>query len=192
MSEIFKASHDLELNYHNFGAFVRGYYFTDFLSDDTRRTPLSDQAKDRVVRGGEVPRHVWPRQIRRSAPTHPVRSPLRPAGAKPRREHVHSEWHQRGPIPSTSSKLRAPGSELKEALLPVDMIKASIGVTKNVTIEPFWLLEFRHNELEPAGTYFSTNDFAARGGSKVFLGFGTFPDNGTLGSNPARPRPRGE
>ena len=61
------------------------------------------------------------------------------------------------------SKLRTPGAELKEALLPVNLVKASIGVTPTVTIEPFWLLEFRRNELEPAGTYFSTNDFASRG-----------------------------
>ena len=69
------------------------------------------------------------------------------------------------------SKLRTPGSELKEALLPVNMVKASIGVAKGITVEPFWLLEFRRNELEPAGTYFSTNDFATRGGSQVMLGF---------------------
>jgi hypothetical protein len=38
-------------------------------------------------------------------------------------------------------------------------VKASIGLTPEITVEPFWLLEFRRNELEPAGTYFSTNDF---------------------------------
>ena len=89
--------------------------------------------------------------------------------------------------PVDLSKLRGPGAELKEAFLPVDMIRASIGLTKNVTFEPFWLLEFRRNELEPAGTYFSTNDFATRGGSNVFLGFGTLPDSGTLGAIPRGP-----
>ncbi len=77
-----------------------------------------------------------------------------------------------------------PGAELKEAFLPVNMLKASIGLTKDLTIEPFWLLEFRRNELEPAGTYFSTNDFASRGGRNVFLGFGSLADNGTLGGIP--------
>jgi hypothetical protein len=56
------------------------------------------------------------------------------------------------------------------------MVKASIGLTENITIEPFWLLEFRRNELEPAGSYFSTNDFASRGGSTVWLGFGGISD----------------
>jgi hypothetical protein len=66
------------------------------------------------------------------------------------------------------------------------MVRASIGLTKNLTIEPFWLLEFRRNELEPAGTYFSTNDIATRGADRVWLGFGSIPDHGpsTLGSIP--------
>jgi hypothetical protein len=84
--------------------------------------------------------------------------------------------------PVDLSKLRVPGSELKEALLPVNMVNASIGITPNITIQPFWLLEFRRNELEPAGTFFSTNDFASRGGSNVWLGFGSISDIGsTLG-----------
>jgi hypothetical protein len=86
--------------------------------------------------------------------------------------------------PVDLSKLRVPGAELKEAFLPVNMLKASIGLTQNLTIEPFWLLEFRRNEIEPAGTYFSTNDFASRGGRNVFLGFGSLADNGTLGGIP--------
>ena len=53
VSEIFKGSHDLELKYGNFGALVRGYWFSDLQSDETKRTPLSTQARDRVVRGGE-------------------------------------------------------------------------------------------------------------------------------------------
>ena len=53
VSELFKGSHDLEVKYGNFGALVRGYWFTDLKSDDTLRTKLSDQAKDRVVRGAE-------------------------------------------------------------------------------------------------------------------------------------------
>jgi hypothetical protein len=63
------------------------------------------------------------------------------------------------------------------------MVNLSLGVSKNVTIQPFWLLEFRRNELEPAGTYFSTNDFATRGGSNVWLGFGSIADlNSPLGA----------
>jgi hypothetical protein len=182
VSEIFKGSHDLELKYHNFGLFARGYYFTDVKSDDTLRTTLTQQAKDRVVRdavtldlyvvakfdlGNDTPLDLrFGRQVLSLG-----ESTFIPNGI-----NVVN--------PVDLSKLRVPGAELKEAFLPVTMLKASIGLTKNVTFEPFWLLEFRRNELEPAGTYFSTNDFASRGGNKVFLGFGTLSDGGTLGAIP--------
>jgi hypothetical protein len=182
VSQVFKGSHDLELRYGNFGALVRGYWFTDTKADATRRTPLSDQAKDRVVRGGEL-LDLY------------ARAQFTPGADVPFELRVGRQVLSLGEstfIPNginvvnavDLSKLRVPGSELKEALLPVNMIKASIGLTPNVTIEPFWLLEFRRNELEPSGTFFSTNDFAARGGSNVLLGFGTLADSGTLGKIP--------
>jgi hypothetical protein len=181
-SELFKGSHDLELKYGNFGALVRGYWFTDLKSDDTLRTKLSDQAKDRVVRGAEFLDMYAKAKLSLGSGI--------PVDVRIGRQVLslgESTFIPNGVNIVNSadlSKLRTPGAELKEALLPVNMVKASIGVSKNVTIEPFWLLEFRRNELEPAGTYFSTNDFATRGGSNVFLGFGTLPDTGTLGAIP--------
>ncbi len=185
VSQIFKGSHDLELKYGDFGALVRGYWFTDPQAGETLRTPLSQAAKDRVVRGGELLDAY-------------VRGKFSLGADMPFDLRIGRQVLSLGEstfIPNginvvnavDLSKLRTPGSELKEALLPVNMVKASIGLTKNLTIEPFWLLEFRRNELEPAGTYFSTNDFATRGGSQVFLGFGTLPDNGTLGGIPRGP-----
>lgn len=177
VSELLKGTHDLELKYRNFGAFVRGYWFYDYKTDDTLRTPLSDQARDRVVRGGD-----WLDMYVRADFTLGEKTPL---GLRIGRQVLslgESTFIPNGINvinPADLSKLRAPGSELKEALLPVNMVKASIGLTPNVTIEPFWLLEFRRNELEPAGTYFSTNDFISRGGNTVWLGFGSIADRGS-------------
>ncbi len=179
-SQLFKGSHDLELKYGNFGALVRGYWFTDLKSDDTLRTPLSDQARDRVVRGAE-----FLDMYARAKFTLGNSTPVDVRFGRQVLSLGESTFIPNGinvVNPVDLSKLRTPGAELKEALLPVNMLKASIGVAENVTVEPFWLLEFRRNELEPSGTYFSTSDFAARGGSQVFLGFGTLADNGTLGA----------
>lgn len=178
-SELLKGSHDLELHYRDFGALIRGYWFKDFRADDVRRTPLSDQARDRVVEGAELLDMY-------------VRGKFTVAGSMPLDLRIGRQVLSLGEstfIPNgvnvvnsaDLSKLRVPGSELKEALLPVNMVKASLGVTENLTLEPFWLLEFRRNELEPAGTYFSTNDFASRGGSTVWLGFGTIPEGNPFG-----------
>jgi hypothetical protein len=77
------------------------------------------------------------------------------------------------------SALRVPGAELKEALLPQDIVWSSLGVTQNTTLELFYQYDWDNTEPEPAGTFFSTNDFAASGGSRVMLGFGAFSDLGT-------------
>ena len=177
VSELLKGSHELELHYRNFGALARGYWFKDFKADETLRTPLSDQARDRVVSGAEL-LDLY------------ARAKFDLAGGMPLDLRVGRQVLSLGEstfIPNGNNvvnavdlaKLRVPGAELKEAFLPVNMVKASLGVTANVTIEPFYLLEFRRNELEPAGSYFSTNDFASRGGSHVWLGFGAIPDIGS-------------
>ena len=182
VSQLYKGSHDLELKYGDFGALVRGYWFTDTMAGDTLRTKLSDQASDRVERGAE-----WLDMYVRGKFTLGADMPFDLRIGRQVLSLGESTFIPNGinvVNPADLSKLRTPGAELKEALLPVNMVKASIGVAKNFTIEPFWLLEFRRNELEPAGTYFSTNDFATRGGNKVMLGFGTLPDNGALGAIP--------
>lgn len=181
-SLLFKASHDIELRYHNYGAFVRGYYFKDLKTNETRRTLLANDAQARVVQGAELlDAYVLGKFTLGTDMPFDVRLG-RQVLSLGESTFIPNGVNVVNPV--DLSKLRAPGSELKEALLPVNMLKASIGVSKNVTIEPFWLLEFRRNELEPAGTYFSTNDFASRGGHNVYLGFGSLSDSGTLGAIP--------
>lgn len=182
VSALFKGSHDLELRYRNFGAFVRGYYFTDAKTDNTARTSLSHDARARVVKGAELLDAYVLAKFTIGTDT-PIDIRLgRQVLSLGESTFLPNGINVVNPV--DLSKLRAPGSELKEALLPVNMLKASIGITDNFTIEPFWLLEFRRNELEPAGTFFSTNDFASRGGRAVYLGFGALSDRGTLGAIP--------
>jgi len=168
VSTLFKISHDFQLSRDNYGLFLRGYYFADGKSDSTKRTPLSDQAKDRVKSGAEfLDMYIYGQFELGDVPVDlRVGRQVLSLGEStfiPNGNNVVN--------PVDLSKLRTPGAELKEAFLPVNMIKASIGLTPNITIEPFWLLEFRRNEIEPAGSYFSTNDFASRGGDTVWLGF---------------------
>ncbi|MBW1646405.1 MAG: DUF1302 domain-containing protein [Deltaproteobacteria bacterium] len=76
------------------------------------------------------------------------------------------------------SKLRVPGAELKEALTPEGMIWASISLTDNFSIEGFYEYDWSETRLDPPGTYFSTADYVGKGGEKLMLGFGAFPDKG--------------
>jgi hypothetical protein len=74
--------------------------------------------------------------------------------------------------PIDVSKLRIAGAELKEAFLPIDMLWASYSFNENLSIEALYMFEFEQTEPEPAGTYFSTNDFGSLGGQFVVLNFG--------------------
>lgn len=190
-SQVFKGTHDLELEYGpHLGAFARFTYFYDYENADEERarTPLSGEARDWVARRIDY-LDLYARYRFEAAG--------RPVDVRFGRQVLslgESTFIQNGlnvVNPIDVSKLRIPGAELREAFLPVNMLRASVAVTDLTTVEAFWLLEFRRTEIEPAGSYFSTNDFASRGGENVFLGFGALSDLGTLGAIPRDPNREG-
>lgn len=180
-SLLMKANHDLQIDYGKMGAFVRGFYFYDRenAKDMRSRTALSPEARKIVGRGGEfLDAYVY----------------FKPdIGNMPARFAVGRQvlsWGESTFIPNginsvnpiDVAKLRLPGAELKEALRPVNMVSFSLGLSDNLTMEGFYLLDWERTRVDPPGTYFSTNDFVAKGGSKVYLGFGAIPDNSPLGA----------
>lgn len=184
VSSLVKGTHDLEVQYgDHFGAFGRVTYFYDSVNEKgvRDRTPLSDQARDRVGKRIEYLDlyGLWRGEVGG-----------RPADIRFGRQVLNlgeSTFIPNGinaVNPVDVARLRSPGSELRESLLPVTMLKGSFSLSDTVTIEPFWLLEFRRVEVDPAGTYFSTNDFGTRGGRNVYLGFGALSDQTPLGAIP--------
>jgi len=77
--------------------------------------------------------------------------------------------------PYDVSQLHVAGAELKEAYLPVNQLWGSFSVTQNFSVEATYLLEFAQTKPDPAGTYFSANDFATLGGTYASLPFGLVP-----------------
>ncbi|MFC6299398.1 DUF1302 family protein [Pseudomonas sp. CCM 7893] len=65
--------------------------------------------------------------------------------------------------PVDLAALRRPGSQVKEALLPVPMLYGNFGITDNLSLEAFYQLQWRRTVLEGCGTYFSSNDFLPDG-----------------------------
>ncbi len=82
--------------------------------------------------------------------------------------------------PFDVSKLRTPGAKIRDALVPIGMVTASISPTDELSLEGFYAYSWRRTQIEPVGSYFSTNDFVGDGGNKVMLGFG---GNGIIGSD---------
>lgn len=65
--------------------------------------------------------------------------------------------------PVDVSALRRPGAELKEGLIPVNMVYLSLGLTDSLSLEMFYQLEWDKTQLDACGTYFSDSDVAAEG-----------------------------
>ncbi|QUM80651.1 DUF1302 domain-containing protein [Moritella sp. 5] len=65
--------------------------------------------------------------------------------------------------PVDAAAFRRPGAEVKEGLLPVNMIFANVGLTDNLSVEAFYQLEFEPTVIDSCGTYFSTADYLAEG-----------------------------
>ncbi|GMV60997.1 MAG: hypothetical protein AMXMBFR74_01660 [Parvibaculum sp.] len=73
-------------------------------------------------------------------------------------------------LPIDVTAIRTPGSELKEALMPTPSVFASIGLPGSVTVEAFWQFGWQKTEPDACGTFFSTSDAACEGGAYVMLG----------------------
>ncbi|MBE2216071.1 MAG: DUF1302 domain-containing protein [Opitutaceae bacterium] len=183
-----KGTSDLELKYNNFRAFARATYLYDIenMRGDRARTALTDQALDKVGSYFDMLDYFVSGQFE--------------LGEMPLDLRVGSQvlsWGESTFIqnginvinPLDVARLRVPGAELKEALVPVPMISGSLGISENITLEAFYQLVWDETQIDPPGTYFSTNDFAGRGGKNVYLGFGQPPisDRSSFGAIPRGP-----
>jgi hypothetical protein len=74
--------------------------------------------------------------------------------------------------PVDLSKVRIPGSELKEAFIPTSGLWASFQLTKSATIEGFYLTNWDKVRLDPRGSYFSNNDLASDDANRLIVTFG--------------------
>ncbi len=175
-SNTFKITSEMELNYRNFGGFIRATAFYDYENEkgDRARTELSDDAKELI--GSDVDlldAYLWA---------------LFDVGDKPAEFRVGNQllsWGESTFIqnsintinPVDVSKIRVPGAELREVLLPIPILSASLATTENTNVEVFYQLQWEKTEADPVGSYFGGNDFAPAGGERVMLGWGAVPDS---------------
>lgn len=181
-SNVFKGTTELELSYKGFGAFVRAYGFYDIENEDSSRarTPLSEEALDRVGSRAEIrDAFAW------------AKFDLGPVPVEIRGGWQVINWGEstfiQGGInainPVDVSALRVPGAELRDALLPVGAVFLSVKPSKNTSLEGFWQYAWSNTKIDPVGSYFSTTDLAGGGANKVLLGFGSAPDTIPVGFN---------
>ncbi len=174
----FKILHEISFDYDEYAVFVRGFYFRDFAVTEgdvlqPDRPPLSGSA-ERFAGMNAVLLDAW---VRRDFGSND--NPVTMTLGSQVINWGESTFIQNGlntVNPIDVSKLRAAGSELKEALVPIPAAKFDYDLTDTVSLQGFYQLGWRPTRLEPAGTFFSITDIAAPGGNNVLLGFGVDPN----------------
>ena len=168
VSNVSKFTTDLDFGAGDFGAFVRATGFIDFENQNgTReRTRLSDAALDRVGKDVELlDAYV--------TGTFDVRDTLVDIRLG---KHVLN-WGESTFIPNginainhfDVSKLRRPGAELREALLPVAMASLAIAPTDTLSMEGFYQLDWEETKIDPVGSYFSSIDYVGPGAREAVI-----------------------
>lgn len=198
VSHVAKGNSELFLNYNvdgqyltRVGGLLRGRYWYDFelkdgdraVDDVGQQRELNDEAKDNASGGEILDAYVFSDWYFGNVPVS-----LR--YGKQVLSWGESTFIQGGINvinPVDVPAFRAPGSELKDALLPVEMFYMSAGVTENVTVETFVQADWEPVRPDDCGTFFSTNDFAADGCGPVLLA-GQLPDSQAFAQGFIAPR----
>ena len=201
VSNASKFTTDLDIGIGDFGAFVRTTGFIDFENQngERARTPLSDAAKKRVGRDVDVLDAYVTATFDAGDTTIDIRLG----------KHVLN-WGESTFIPNgisainpfDVSKLRLPGSELREALLPVGLASVAVAPTDALSVAGFYQFDWQETEIDPVGSYFSSIDYAGPGARKAVItniserddGFGLGPVTALINADLAghtAPNPQG-
>jgi hypothetical protein len=182
-ANVVKATVDVDLKWRNFGFFGRGSAFYDFDLHDSNK--LGPTGRDRL--GKDL--------VGLDGFFYGAFDPFGGRNLNVRLGRQVISWGESTFIanginvvnPVDISKLRIPGSELKEGFIPTNSLWAAQQLTDHTTIEGFYLLNFDKIRLDPRGSYFSNNDFASDDADRVILSFGRRRDQHFPLTNPVPP-----
>jgi hypothetical protein len=167
-TNVVKYSTDIEINYKNYGGFFRAkaFYDTEIMDGERQFKELNDATKDASGSGYELlDAFVWADYTLGEMPgTFRVGRQVVSWG-----ESTFIQGGINSINPVDASTFRRPGAEVKEGLLPVNMMYTSIGISVDVSLEAFYQLEWENTRPDPCGTLFSTTDFASDGCGPVIL-----------------------
>jgi hypothetical protein len=161
-----KANHDLVVTWRNYTVFARAVGFYDIIQNDAdagRRSLITDDAR------GDVGRNYNLLDAFVSADYTFAGMPLNLRAGKQVINWGESTFILGGNNvfnPIDVSSFRRPGSEIKEAFLPVNALYGSITLPEellNISLAGYYALDWEPFQLDPGGTAFAQSDSAAFG-----------------------------
>jgi len=163
-SKIFKGIHDLELKYGDTGVFVRGKYWYDFETKDEHRLlyDIDDHNRKEAAQASGA-------QILDAFIYHNYNLGDLPGSVRVGKQVV--SWGESTFIqnsinsinPVDAAAFRRPGAEIKEGLIPVNMLYVAQSLTDTLSMEAFYQLEWDQTVIDNCGTFFAPSDTAADG-----------------------------
>jgi len=175
-SVLFQATHELDLRWRDHGAFVRATYFADVIQADQssgQRTALEDDARFRggILEGGVVGAQFLLLDAYGYA-TFEAANRLFDVRAGNQVVNWGESTFTQGGINATNTldvaRLRLAGSELREGLLPAPLVRLSGELFAGIGFDVYYQLAWRQTQVDPVGTFFSTNDLVGRGAQGFF------------------------
>lgn len=164
ISNVVKGTHELDMDYRNYGAFFRGTYFYD--AKNNNKDELTPQA--RAIIG----RHTQVLDAYVRAAFTPGDHNLNLRLGNQVVNWGESLFYQNGLGAANAvdlNRLRVPGSEIREALIPSPMAWSSLQITSRLNVEALYIFRFEHIKLDACGSYFSTTNTFCNGGPKPLI-----------------------
>ncbi|QKZ05008.1 DUF1302 domain-containing protein [Pseudomonas eucalypticola] len=163
-SKIFKGIHDLELKYDNMGVFTRVKYWYDFELQDENQDfkNVSNDGRQEAAKSSGI-------ELLDAFAYYNYQIDEKPGSVRLGKQVV--SWGESTFIgnsinsinPIDVSAFRRPGAEIKEGLIPVNMLYVSQGLTDKLSAEAFYQLGWDNTIVDNCGTFFSSTDVAAKG-----------------------------
>ena len=170
-SKIFRGVHDLQFSYKDSGAFFRGKYWYDFETKEgsQRFYDIDDSGRPPLVKGAGA-------YLLDAFVYHNYTIGNNPGNVRLGRQVV--SWGESTFIQNSINSInpidvaafRRPGAEIKEGLLPVEMLYFSQGLTDNLTMEAFYQLKWAPFAIDNCGTFFGSDTLATGCNDRLVVG----------------------
>ena len=191
-SQVFKGTHSLSLDYENYGVFVRGKYWYDSALENNNVNHGNVNTASLGGTYGQTVEHTGGRlddsgfdnlsQFKGAALLDAFVYGAfdvadTPVDVRLGRQVV--SWGEstfiRGGINSINAidvnAFTRAGAEVKEGLLPTNMLYLNLGLTNNLSMETFYLLDFQETVMPGCGTYFAATDTVSQGCDMATISF---------------------
>ena len=178
-SAVFKGTHDLELRGDNLGVFVRGTYWYDTAQRDhsQRAVDIDDDNRQVSAKTAGV-------ELLDAFAYALYDIDGEPGSLRLGKQVVN--WGEslfiQGGLnvvnPFNQAALRRPGSEVKDALAPVNLVYLTQNLNQALSFDAFYQLDWEQTRLDNCATFFSGNDFMPEGCTGLDVG-------GQMLTNPA-------